>query len=105
VGTVYTHENFGTGSIRPVDHNVEALLGTQYQWFHFDRYQMQSQLLVYPGLSDAGRIRTTTKTTFTVKLANNFHTNFSFWDNFDSNPPFDSKRNELGVSNGLGWTF
>jgi putative salt-induced outer membrane protein YdiY len=104
-GTVYTHENFSVESNRPPDQNIEALLGMQYGLFHFDRFQLQSQLLVYPGLSDAGRVRTTTKTTFTVKLSNNFHTDFSFWDNFDSRPPTNSKRNELGISNSLGWTF
>ncbi len=101
-GTVYTHEDFvGHTS----DENIEGLLGLQYQLFHFDRYNLQSQLLVYPGLSDYGRIRTTTKNTFTVKLVNNFHTELSFWDNFDSRPPVTSKRNELGISSSLGWTF
>jgi putative salt-induced outer membrane protein YdiY len=103
-GVVYTHENFRTGS-QPSDQNVEALLGLQYQLFRFDRYSMQSQLFVYPGLSDAGRIRSTTKTTFSVKLSNNFHTDFSFWDNYDSRPPNNAKGNEMGISNSLGWTF
>lgn len=104
-GIAYTHENFAVEAARPSDQSVEALLGAQYALFHFDRYGLQSQLLIYPGLSDAGRIRTTTKTTFTMKLSNNFHLDFSFWDNFDSRPPFNSKGNELGVSNALGWTF
>jgi hypothetical protein len=102
-GTVYTHENFIKN--QPSDQNIEALIGLQYRLFRFDRYSLQSQILVYPGLSDAGRLRTTTKTTFSVKLANNFHTDFTFWDNFDSSPPSASKRNELGVSNTIGWTF
>lgn len=103
-GSVYTHENFQSTDQNP-DQNVEALFGLQYQLFRFDRYSMQSQLLVYPGLSDYGRIRTTTKTTFSVKLVNNFHTDFSFWDNFDSRPPNNAKRNNLGISNSIGWTF
>jgi putative salt-induced outer membrane protein YdiY len=103
-GAVYTHENFATGS-QSNSQNVEALLGLQYQMFRFDRYSLQSQLLVYPGLTDSGRVRTTTKTTFSVKLVNNFHVDFSFLDNFDSRPPVNAKRNELGVSNSLGWTF
>ena len=103
-GVVYTHENFASSG-QPAGENVEALLGLQYEMFHFDRYNLQSQLLVYPGLTDAGRIRTTTKTTFSLKLVNNFHIDFSFMDNFDSSPPFNAKRNELGVSNTLGWTF
>ncbi|MGB8989642.1 MAG: DUF481 domain-containing protein, partial [Candidatus Sulfotelmatobacter sp.] len=103
-GVVYTHEDFASTG-QPGDQNVEALLGLQYEMFHFDRYNLQSQVLVYPGLTDAGRIRATTKTTFSLKLVNNFHIDFSFLDNFDSSPPFNAKRNELGVSNTLGWRF
>jgi putative salt-induced outer membrane protein YdiY len=103
-GIVYTHENFASGG-QPTSQNAEALLGLQYQTFRFARYNLQSQLLVYPGLTDAGRIRATTKTTFSVKLVNNFHVDFSVLDNFDSSPPFNAKRNELGISNSLGWTF
>jgi len=103
-GAVYTHENFASSG-QPAGQNVEGLLGLQYQMFRFDRYNLQTQLLVYPGLTDAGRIRMTTKATFTIKLVNNFHTDFSFLDNFDSSPPFNAKRNELSISNTLGWTF
>jgi putative salt-induced outer membrane protein YdiY len=104
-GAVYTHETFTSAVNQPPAQNAEALAGLQYQLFQFKRYSLQSQILVYPGLSDIGRIRTTTKTTFSMKLVNNFHTDFSFWDNFDSSPPSGAKRNELGVSNSIGWTF
>ena len=106
-GTVYTHENFESGAVSrsQSNQNVEALLGVQYQLLKFDRYSLQSQIFAFPGLTDAGRIRATSKATFSLKLSNNFHTNISFWDNFDSRPPLNSKRNELGLSSGLGWTF
>jgi hypothetical protein len=103
-GTVYTHENFISGSA-PDDQNIEGLLGAQYLLRRFDRYALQSQLFVFPGLSDVGRVRATAKATFTVKLSNNFHTNLSFWDNYDSRPRANAKGNELGVSSGLGWSF
>jgi putative salt-induced outer membrane protein YdiY len=104
-GAVYTHEDFRSATASPTQENIEALLGAQYQLFQFSRYSLFSQLSVYPGLSDIGRIRTTTKTTFSVKFINNFHTNLSFWDNFDSHPPINAKKNELGISNSVGWTF
>ena len=104
-GVAYTHEKFEPVAGQSTDQNVEALLGAQYELFRFNRYGLQSMSLVYPGLSDAGRIRLTTKTTFTVKLTGNFHTDLSFWDNFDSRPPFNSKRNDLGISDSFGWTF
>ena len=85
--------------------NVELLLGVQYQLFHFERYTLQSQFLVFPGMSDFGRVRFTTNDTLSIKLSNNFHLNFSFWDNFDSQPPLSARKNATGLSTGLGWTF
>jgi putative salt-induced outer membrane protein YdiY len=104
-GVAYTHEHFQSMSSQPIQQNVEALLGSQYELYRFSRYTLQSQVLVYPGLSDLGRIRTTTKTSLSVKLVNNFALSFSFWDNFDSRPPLNAKKNELGVSSNVGWTF
>ena len=97
-GVVYTHENFES-SDQSADQNVEALLGLQYLMFRFDRYNLQSQVLVSARVTQSGRIRATSKTTFTVKLVNNFHTDFSFFDNFDSRPPFNARRNDLSIDN------
>jgi hypothetical protein len=43
--------------------------------------------------------------TLTIKLRNNFHLAFTFWDNFDSRPPLTARKNELGTSIGIGWSF
>jgi hypothetical protein len=104
-GAVYTHEDFRSTTSSPTQQNIEALVGIQYRMFHFSRYSLFSQLSIFPGLSDIGRLRATTKTTFSVKFINNFRTNLSFWDNFDSHPPINAKKNELGISNSVGWTF
>jgi putative salt-induced outer membrane protein YdiY len=105
VGADYSKGNYQAGLNQPTQNNVELLLGAEYQLFHFDRYTLQSQFLLFPGLSDFGRVRFTTNDTFSMRLSNNFHLNFSFWDNFDSNPPLSAKKNATGLSTGLGWTF
>src|SRR5580704_1985196 len=105
IGADYTKANYQAGLNQPTQNNVELLLGAEYQLFHFDRYTLQSQFLLFPGLSDFGRVRFTTNDTFSIRLSNNFHLNFSFWDNFDSNPPLNAKKNATGLSTGLGWTF
>ena len=104
-GAVYNRETFDSTSSQPTDDNVEGLVGGQYQLKKFNLYDLNSQLFIFPGLTDAGRIRITTKSTFTVKLSNNFYTNLSFWDNYDSRPPVNAKKNQLGISSGLGWSF
>jgi putative salt-induced outer membrane protein YdiY len=104
-GVVYANEHFSTASTQPRDHNVEALLGLQYDSHKFNLGDFHSQTLLFPGLSDTGRVRVTTNNSLTINLVNNFHVTFSFWDNFDSRPPATAKRNELGVSSGIGWSF
>jgi putative salt-induced outer membrane protein YdiY len=105
IGVDYTQASYQSGQMQPTQQNVELLLGAQYQLFHFDRYTMQAQMLVFPGLSDFGRVRFTTSDTFSMKLSNNFRWNITFWDNFDSRPPLQAQKNATGLSTGLGWTF
>jgi putative salt-induced outer membrane protein YdiY len=105
LGAVYTDEQFESSVAQESTQNIEALVGGQYQLLRFNRYNLQSYFFLFPGLSDAGRVRATTKSSLNVKLPNNFYTNVSFWDNYDSRPPITAKKNELGISSGVGWTF
>jgi putative salt-induced outer membrane protein YdiY len=105
VGADYTRAGYQSGINQPTQQNEELLIGIEYQVFEFDRYTLQSQVLVFPGLSDFGRVRLTTNDVLSVKLSNNFYLNFSFWDNFDSRPPLNAQKNAQGISTGLGWTF
>jgi hypothetical protein len=104
-GTVYTREKFTPSVELESDQNIEGLAGIQYQLTRFNRYSLVSSAYLFPGFSDPGRIRATPKLTFSMKLDNNFYTNLSFWDNYDSHPPANSKGNEFGISSGIGWTF
>ena len=104
-GVVYLHETFNTSTGNPSDQSTEAVVGLQYNLVRFKFGEFDSQVRVFPGLSDAGRIRLTTNNTATIKLVNNFHLQFTFWDNFDSRPPVAARKNELGISSGIGWSF
>jgi putative salt-induced outer membrane protein YdiY len=104
-GLVYANESFDTTAGQPSGHNLEAIMGLQYDFIRFNFGDLSSQLQVFPGLTDAGRVRLKTNNSLTIKLRNNFHLAFTFWDNFDSQPPPTAKKNELGVSSGVGWSF
>ena len=103
-GAVYTQEKFSTVG-QPSDSNAEGLLGVGYDSYRFKVGEIHAQVLVFPGLSDAGRIRVTTSNSLVIKLTNNFHFTFSLWDNYDSRPPTTAKNNELGLSSAIGWSF
>lgn len=104
-GVVYVHESFNTTATRPSDQSTEAVGGLQYNLVRFKFGEFDSQVRVFPGLSDPGRIRLTTNNALNIKLVNNFHLQFTLWDNFDSRPPVSARKNELGVSSGIGWSF
>jgi putative salt-induced outer membrane protein YdiY len=104
-GVVYIHESFDTTAGQPSDQNMEALVGLRYNLVRFNFGELDSQILVFPGLTDAPRVRVTTNNSLTIKLRNNFHLAFTFWDNLDSKPPVTAKKNELGISTGIGWSF
>ena len=105
-GLVFTREQFDpSAGLEPKQQNVEGLLGLKYSTFRFNKAEFESSLQLYPGISDAGRFRATTSNSLTVKFAHDFHLRFNFWDNFDSNPPVNAKKNELGVSTTFGLSF
>ncbi len=104
-GVVYIHESFDTMAGQPSGQSMEAVVGLQYNYVRFNFGEFDSQLRIFPGLTDSGRLRLTTNNSLTIKLRNNFHLAFTFWDNFDSRPPATARKNELGISSGVGWSF
>jgi len=104
-GVVYIHESFDTTASQPSDQSMEAVAGLQYSYVRFNLGEFDSQLRIYPGLTDTGRVRLTTNNSLSIKLRNNFYLLFTFWDNFDSRPPATARKNELGTSTGIGWSF
>ncbi len=103
-GVAYTQENFSTMG-QPSNSNVEGLLGASYDSYRFKLGEFHAQVMVFPGITDHGRVRLTTTNSLVIKLTNNFHFTFSFWDNYDSRPPTTAKNNELGLSSAIGWAF
>src|SRR5580698_924895 len=72
-GVVFVNESFDISAGRPSDQDVEGLLGLQYSTVRFKVGDFNSQLLVFPGFSDTGRIRVPTNNALNIKLVNNFH--------------------------------
>ena len=105
-GLAYSYEAYTVGSTdTPDGNNLEGLLGAQQNLIKFNRYQLNVTAFLFPGITDFGRVRLTDNVDFTVKLENNFHFTVSQFDTFDSRPPQSAKKNELGFSTSLGYTF
>ncbi|MGA8036984.1 MAG: DUF481 domain-containing protein [Candidatus Acidiferrales bacterium] len=103
-GLVYTREAY-TSVTSAGGSNAEGLVGLSYDSYRFKVGEIHLQAMCFPGLSDFGRVRATTNNSLVIRLTNNFHLTFSFWDNYDSRPPIAAKNNELGLSSAIGWAF
>jgi putative salt-induced outer membrane protein YdiY len=105
-GLVYTKEKYAPSSgLTPRQNNVEGLFGLGFNWSRFNYFDWKTTFLVFPSITQAGRIRTNLNHTFSVKLPNNLTLNFDIWDTFDSQPPPNARKNDLGISTSFGWTF
>jgi putative salt-induced outer membrane protein YdiY len=105
-GMAYTHESYvpqpGT---EPIRNNAESLFGITFSTFRFKTLNLNSQTLFFPSLSDPGRYRLSTQSNLRIELVRNFYWNFQLYENYDSRPPTDARKNDLGITTSLGWTF
>ncbi len=105
-GLAYNHENYvpqpGT---EPVGSNAEALLGLTFNTFRFKTLNLNSQALLFPSLSEPGRFRLTSQSNLRIELMRNFNWNLQVYENYDTRPPVNAPKNDLGLTTSLGWTF
>ena len=104
-GAVYSHERYFPQAGSAPSSNGEALVGLTFSTFRFKKVDMNSQTLVFPSISDPGRVRVGSQSNLEIELLRNFFWNFQFYENFDSRPPVVAPRNDLGVTTSLGWKF
>jgi putative salt-induced outer membrane protein YdiY len=105
-GLVYTHEDyFPQTEEEPIRNNGESFVGFRASTFHFRTLELSTQTFVYPSLTDTGRVRLSTQSNAQIEVVRDFFWNFNLYENFDSRPPINAPRNDVGVTTGLGWKF
>lgn len=105
-GLVFTKELYSpSAGLDSHKQNVEGLIGLRYATFQINKAEFETGFALYPGITDSGRIRSNLNSSLTLKLVHDFHLKFNFWDTFDSKPPVNAKKNELGVSTTFGLSF
>ena len=104
-GLAGTRENYSAPTGRPQTTNADALAGLDFSTFRFSTTDISSRFMLYPSLTTPGRMRMQFKSDLRIKLVKDLHWGFHFYENFDSKPPVEADKNDLGISASLGWKF
>jgi hypothetical protein len=81
-----------------------AIISAQANFFSFNKTNLSLTGTAFPALSNPGRVYFNTNATYFIKFGN-LTWNFSFYGNWDNQPPRNSSGSDYGTSSGLGWTF
>ena len=90
------------------EENVEMLLGTLFDWYRFSspEIDLSSSFVVYPSLTDLGRVRSRVDISLRWELVDDLYWQLSFFDDHDSDPPPESSsKGDYGINTGLGWSW
>jgi putative salt-induced outer membrane protein YdiY len=105
-GADYSHERyFAQAGTVPIRNNAESLVGLTFSTFRFRTVDVNSQLFVFPSLTDLGRVRLGSQSNLQIELVRNLYWNLQLYENFDSRPPINAPKNDLGITTSLGWKF
>jgi putative salt-induced outer membrane protein YdiY len=105
-GLVYVKEAYSPESgMNPKDQNVEGLFELNYDWFRFNTSELSTSLQVFPGISDAGRLRSNLNSTYSVNFTRDIVLRVNLFDTFDNRPPENALKNQFGISTTFGLTF
>ena len=87
--------------------SAEALVATYFNFFTFGNWEndLGSSLLVYPSLSESGRVRADFDIKYRQDLFGDFYLSLSFYDQFDSKPPQGASKNDYGTTLAVGWDW
>ena len=84
---------------------IAALIVGEMKLFRFDKTNLNLTATVLPALSKSGRVHTNLNVGYDIKLWRKFTWNFSFYGNWDSQPPPGFSGSDYGTSSGISYKF
>ena len=84
---------------------ASGLIDTELKVFRFKKTNLDISALILPGISEPGRIRTNLNASYYIRLFSDLSWNFSFYGNWDNQPPPTLAGSDYGTSSGLSWSF
>lgn len=105
-GAVWNREHYSSqATIGQTGDSVEAVLGTQLNFFRFKTTNFLVAARVYPSLTDLGRTRFDLNTSLKLRIAKDLYWKLGYYLNVDSRPPQNLPKTDYGSTASLGWTF
>ncbi|HEX7375395.1 MAG TPA: DUF481 domain-containing protein [Steroidobacteraceae bacterium] len=105
IGLAYNHEDFAVTGSRE---SLEAVLGTGYDFFHYDSPEasLNAMLNVYPSLTESGRIRAEGKLRSRYEIVKDLFFEVSLYGSYDNEPGQAAESNsDYGLTTSLGYSF
>jgi hypothetical protein len=88
--------------------NLDALFGVAYKRFYYStpKLSIDANYLIYPGITDWGRIRMQADLDVSVEIFKDFLTGLNFYYSYDNKPPEGSlSNNDYGILFTIGYKF
>ncbi len=87
---------------------LELLVSARHSFFTYDspKTDLATMVNLYPSLTSWGRVRMEFDGRLSREVVKDFTVGFSIYDSYDSRPPTEgARRNDVGLSLTIGWTF
>jgi hypothetical protein len=105
-GAVVLHERYlgqAEGST-----TVEGQVSAQFDAFRYNspKLDLSTSLMIYPGITDWGRVRIDFDTRVSYELIKDFFLTLSLFERYDSRPPSETAaKSDFGTTLSISWSF
>jgi hypothetical protein len=103
-GLAYTNQA-NRQSSAGIQHSFDGVVAAEAEFYRFSAFHFATSAWVYPGLTDAGRLRMTLNQSVYYKLVQGPYLRFSVYDYFDNQPQRATPPNNIGGVLSVGWAF
>jgi putative salt-induced outer membrane protein YdiY len=105
-GAAWQSTNYEPTLVSQEGQNIAtALVASNLKFFVFDKTDLSIAAMLFPAISDPGRVRFGTRATYFVKLFGDISWNISFYGNWDNKPIAGFSGSDYGTTSGISWTF
>jgi len=105
-GPAYQNTDYVRTVFAPGNQNIgAAMVYADANLFKFSKTNLDVTAIVFPAISDPGRVRFHTKASYYIKLFRNLKWNISFYGNWDNQPLPGFSGSDYGTSVGVTWTY